>query len=372
MSTTEITTAAPAAPVTTGGAPPAPPPAVVSKETPPPAAAPAAAPPADTKPKVTGAQAAYRRAQARKNAPPSTTAEQAPAGNLAGGASTPATPAEAGTAAPPEKPATGAAQGDKPAAGSIVTAPQDWPQPLRERFEKLPDQEARGMVLDIQKDLQRGFTLAMNELAQERTAHKDLFTLHEKFPSDPKTVINELAKRANLEIFFERPLPEGEVPEFKTPAEMAKWVTEQATRTFRQEQQTAEQARETKAREERAVATLREEFTAAAKDIPDFDQHRHAVVEALAKAPGLSVQQAYRVATYDQVVALAKEGQTAKSELAALKAQNELDRKKATQPPMGLNGAQSAADDKHLSPGQRAAKRAQQKIAARQAGTAHA
>lgn len=308
-----------------------------------------------------GIQAAFARAQkrtadAKAKAPSTAGGEQAPAS----GASTPAAGA---TATTEDKPTAGAPETGKPAAqgGGTVEAPKDWPQTLRDRFNTLPD-PARQTVLDIQRDFQRGFQSATEKIAQTEKRYADLITTAERYEREPKKVIADLARQAGIEIFFERPLPAGAVPEFKSPAEMAEWVTQQVAERVEKDLTAQTAKRDAERRKGEAEQQLKAELAQAVKEHKDFDTHKAAVFDLLASTPGLRVQDAYKLATYDALRGIAGEAEKAKTELAALKQQIETEKKKLTAPVQGAAGAAPVTNNDHLSPAQRAYQRAQTRM----------
>lgn len=321
-----------------------------------------------SEPKKRGAQAALERAQARMaaqggkpNTPPAKPAEQAPGATA--GASTQGTDDGKGQGKPAAG-AAGAEEGGKPISGSTVTAPEDWPAQYREKFSKLPTDDARTMLLDFYKDMQGGYTRATTELSQQREQHKELFAWREQFDSDPKAAIQALAQRAKVEVFFERPLPAGEVPDFKDPKEMASWIAAETDRKVAKMAEERDQKAAEQRRKDEAALQLRAELTDAAKAHADFGELKPRIFEKLAAVPGLSVEDAYSLVTLPALVKAAQDGAAAAKELGALKAQIETERKKATQPPVAAGNGQPKPEDAHLSPAQRAHRRATAKLAA--------
>jgi hypothetical protein len=351
-------------------------------------------------PAVSPAQNAYNRARARFNDAAKSTQdsstvsgkEQAPGGNKAAGEST-QKPVD-GNNQTTDKEKTGASGGDEsPNSDSILKAPDDWPKEHRERFERLPDNEARQLVLDQYKDFQRGLTKATTDIARIRESHGNLVNAMTKhgmdsdrvielldtasaYKDDPRGTISQLAQQAGIEIFFERPLAEGEIPSFDNPKDLAKWSADQAYAKIKKEneererRETEKKQKETEsARAEEQKKALALEFRKATEDHPDFNDHKSAVIEHLSRLAehGPSVQDSYRLATYDGLRKLAEEGMAAKKELAALKAKMDKQAKISTSTPKGASSAGKEAppaEDKHLTPGQRAFRKAQQRISA--------
>lgn len=288
----------------------------------------------------------------------STTTEQAPASS---GASTPDAAGE-----PADQTAAQAAAG-APAtpADSTAQAPQDWPEPQRAAFAALPP-EGRALTLDFYKSMQAAFTQATTALSEQRRSHADLIATAERFAADPRAVLQQLGQQAGVEIFFTEAEARGEPPEFANPAEMAKWVAQQAEAKaearYREQLAQAEQ----RAAADAARTALQRELADVAQAHPDFVQHRAAVLERLQRAPGLSVQEAYDLATVAGLRALAVAGRSAQTELAALKAKVENERKRSTEPVGAGAAATPKAPPQNLSPAERALARAEAKRAARQ------
>ncbi len=304
---------------------------------------------------------------ADKPNPSSTTdGQQAPGGGApAAGASTEPKPGEEKQDGKP-KDATADGQGAKPS-DSTVKAPEDWPAERRAAFDAMHP-EAKTQVLGFYKDMHSGFTHAMTKLAERETQHQDLFNLDKQFQTDPKGVLAELAKRASLEIFFERPAPANEIPAnvLADPTKYAEHIANEATRRAQQIVADENAKRDKAARTKEASDQLTREFKDAAAAHKDFESHRGAVAQLLQKAPALTVEEGYRLATYDALVQRVNEGETAKRELAALQAETERQKKDAARLPAGAgNGAAESGEDRTLSAGTRAFNRAASKRAAR-------
>jgi hypothetical protein len=314
------------------------------------------------------------------NTPAATTA--GPSGNLPAG--------DAGTGAAAvdgnDGTATAGAEDATSTTGSTVTAPDDWPEDYKQRFTALPTDEARSMLLDSYKDMQRHFTESSQTLTRLRKDHEALVRTVEShglevgdanrilgiaknFDTNPRQVLEQLAKDAGVEVFFERPLPEGEIPEFKSTAEMAAWFDKRAVEREQSARTTAEQkAADDRQREEHRTR-LRTELDAARKTHGEnFTKAQTAVMERLLKP--MSIEDAYLVLQIPALQKQAKEAAATKQELATVKAELESLRKRATQPPAGarLNGQAAQADESRLSPPERAMRRA----ASRKAAANHA
>ena len=170
-----------------------------------------------------------------------------------------------------------------------------------------------------------------------------------------------------LEVFFERPGPEEAIPEdvLNDPKKFATHIANQAVKQAQKVFTSELETRDTQHQTDTATAQLRGELSAAAGAHTDFADHRPAVVALLQKAPALSVEEAYRLTTYEALGKRAEEGEKAKRELSALKAEGARQAKAATAPPAGAGapGAASAAD-KTLSRGERAFRKANTRLTA--------
>jgi hypothetical protein len=306
---------------------------------------------------------AYDRAQARLAAPSASGSESA-AGDA--GASTQGT--EANTTPSDQTATTDATSADElaiPATNRDSTAaPQNWPEELRAKFETLPD-DGRAVLLDLHKGMQGAFTKGMQAIRQQEAELGEMLQLREQFQVDPRSVLAQLAKSAGVEVFFERPLPEGEVPQFESAADMAKWAAEQATKRLAAETAKQEEARQAEMRTTQAREGFKSELTAAAAKYPDFANHREGIMAVLSATPALSVDAAYRLATYEGLRKLAVEGQAAKKELLALKKQTETQKANATRPGPTGTGDANANINTPTDPFERAYQRGAAKIAAR-------
>lgn len=333
-------------------------------------------------PKVSRAQAAFDRAaenrQAAKNSSKPSEG-QAAGGDGPAGVSTPTTT----DPATEDANKAGGQGAQSTSADSTLEAPADWSDKHKEVFKSLPNDAARQSVLDMYKDMQRGYVDATTTLARDRKGREELdrvvqthgvdaaevnrvLSLSASFAQDPKQVLKQLASQAGVEVYFEKPLAEGEIPDFKDAKEMAEYIRQQTLDAVRKEQALAQEnaTKEQKLREAR-TALETEVKDAKKKYAADWDTHQAAVFERLARTPDLSVEDAYALATLPAVRQLAGEAGAAKQELAALKAKMEAERKNATKPINGVGGHAQAAEERNLRPVERAAKRAAAAIAAR-------
>lgn len=246
------------------------------------------------------------------------------------------------------------------------TAPRDWPDTHKERFNALDSDTAKSQVLDFYKGFQGAFTRANQELNEERARRKDLFVLDEQFVNDPKAVIQALAQRAQLPVFFEQ-ASSDEIPTFENSKELLEHIHKETekrvTETLKRDRDSASaQTRKTQASE-----SLRAELKQAVTDHADFDTHREAVYHKLTDAKAaISVEDAYRLVTFEALARQAADGRKARAELKTLQAKLETQAKRATMPVRGAGHGQQVIDDQHKSKGARAFERAEQRrVAAR-------
>lgn len=277
---------------------------------------------------------AYERARAGLAAQSRASAELA-AGATAG-ASTQAGTDSTLQASDPAQPGAAATETESlviPASnsGTAHAAPAHWPDNLKGQFDALP-KEASSLMMEVYAPMQDAFAQGMEAIRQREAELGGLLGLKEQFAQNPRAVLEQLARDAQVEVFFERPLPEGEVPQFESAADMAKWAADQAAKRLASETSKAEQERQTQLRTEQARVNFRGEVDAAAAKYPDFGAHQAGVMSALSANPGLSVEHAYQLATYAGLRKLAVEGQQAVRELAALKKQQETRGANATRP----------------------------------------
>lgn len=287
------------------------------------------------------------RAQARaKDAAPAGAADGQAAGN--GDSTGQVAPADA--QAGQDQPKAGAV-GEQPA-GSTLQAPQDWPREWTERFAALPTDEARQVVLEMNKDMTAGLQKGLQTLAQQRQGNESLFesmkqTGHEpdevvallglsaRFKDDPRGVLEELATSAGVPLAS---LQDDAPPEFTDAAALAKWASDKAKRELRREL-TAERQQQTAAQQQQqARDKFNAELKEAADTYADLKTHWPAVTERIAANPLLTVAQAYQLARFGELHTALGERDALKREVAALKAADEARRKAATAPPGGQGG----------------------------------
>jgi cell division protein FtsB len=126
------------------------------------------------------------------------------------------------------------------------------------------------------------------------------------------------------------------------------------------EQQAAQQAQ---MQELRKREQFREELAVALQHYPDLAQHRDGIMERLEETPGLSVESAYQLSTWQSLRKLAQDGEAAKKELQALRAKEKQTRAAATRP---INGQAGVADARAITdPWEQAWQKAQLSLAQR-------
>jgi len=254
---------------------------------------------------------------------------------------------------------------DKPAASTAYKAPDAWPEPWRRGFDALPN-EGRNILLDVHKSMQSGFTKAMQALGDKGRLAEEYAGHQETFARDPKAFLRALAADAKLEIrFADEPGPD-EVPEFKDAADMARWVAEQTRRQVEARMRAERGAEERQRAGQSAREQVQAELDQAERAHPDFAEHRRAVFDVLDGHPGIPVEDAYRIATYDRLAEQVNRANAELAELRKFKAQAEKSAKRLTTPIGGAgSGNPDPSKNPHLSPAERAFNRAQARLAAR-------
>ena len=176
-------------------------------------------------------------------------------------------------------------------------------------------------------------------------------------------MIEQLAAAAGLDIWFEPPPQPGEVPEFTSAADMAKWTLDQAKREIRKETQTELQRMEKSRQTEALKSQFLSKLEHASKEYPDFMEHRDVIIDSLQRIQGIGPHEAYQLAVFSKQQKAVVELAEAKSQLATL--QKELKTLKAglTRSPKAENTGQMVGKE-NLSTVQAALRKAQQRIAA--------
>jgi hypothetical protein len=209
-----------------------------------------------------------------------------------------------------------------------ATAPANWPAAMREQFQQLPE-PAKGIVLEHQRNLEAGFTQAMQSIAP-------LKSIADRFQQDPKSVLQELAEKAGLPVWFERPTPEDQVqvPEFATQGEMVEWLEKRHAEKVQRELDSRSRAFIEWQQQQQARSQLEQELNQAAS-LPNFD--RQAVLDTIVRANGgLSAEEAHWLTQRGRLEQDLAEAGKAREELAALKAAQAQRAKQLTRVPSGV------------------------------------
>ena len=214
----------------------------------------------------------------------------------------------------------------------------------------MPEQGQR-LLHDIYKDMESGLQRKLQELATERKQFRNSFGLEpqqihdlaakaRQFQEDPVALITALADQKGIKLYFDQ--PDQQMPEFESQEDMAKWLLERAEQ--KTAQRVADQFRRQNAEQEKAARSeqLKAEFLQAAQKYPDFANHREPIIQLLSTS-NVSVDQAYRLATWDNLMKMAKDGNGQGKELE--KTRNELETlKKQITMPISLSGDRFAGN----------------------------
>ena len=240
---------------------------------------------------------------------------------------------------------------DAQSAETKPTLPDNWPEERKGDFSKLPEQGQR-LLLDIYKDMDSGLQRKLQELATERKQFRNSFGLEpqqihdlaakaRQYDQDPVALITELADQKGIKLYFDQ--PNQQVPEFESQEDMAKWLLERSNE--KATQAVADQFRKDNAQREKAAKSeqLKQEFLQAARQYPDFANHREPIIQLLSTS-NVSVDQAYKLATWDNLMKMAKDGNGQGKELE--KTRNELETlKKQITMPVSSSGDRFAGNN---------------------------
>lgn len=223
------------------------------------------------------------------------------------------------------------------------TLPDNWPQEHKDTFSKLSS-EGQDLVLNIYRDMDTGLQKKFQELAGERKRLQDSFGLEpqqihdlaekaRQYQKDPVSLITNLADQAGVKIYFSQ--PDQGMPEFESQEDMAKWLLEKADEKARQT--ASDQLRTTRLEQEKAASTdrLKQEILQVAQKYPDFANHRENIFKILSCNNGVSPEQAYRLATWDNLMAMAKDHSDKGKKLEQLQKDLETLKKQSTMPVAG-------------------------------------
>jgi hypothetical protein len=265
---------------------------------------------------------------------------------------------------------------------SIAAAPDDWPERHKVTFAGLP-KEARATMLDFYSNMQAGFTKAMqhvsdlkglSEQMSERgidiKALEPMLDVARTLQNEPRQAIQNLAASQGLnEIYFEREQSLDELPpEAATdPQAFYAHVKKGVMETLRAEQAREAEKTKSKAQQQQAQERLRNQFIEAQKLHPDFLEHKAGILDAMTEDGGfVSVEDAYRLATYPSLAQGVKSLDALKTENAALKAQLEKIKKGSTRPMTGtIASGKPNPEEARMSPVEKAYLRAQRKVNAK-------
>lgn len=271
----------------------------------------------------------------------------------------------------PESSATSEAEGDTASGDSVdvdstpdstVEAPEHWPNEFKAKFDGL-NSEARQVVLDMSTSMQAGFTRKTQDLADLRKGHEGAIDLQGKFVTDPKGVITELARQANVEIFFDRPLPEGEIPDFDNKEDLVKWMANENDRRLDAKLKARDEESDRVFAEKHETETLERDFVETIRSHDDFMDHETAITELMNSTPGLHPEKAYRLATYDALHEQALKAPGLEAEVSRLNQEMKVIKARSTEPGPGFNGDTQVTDEPD-DPFEAAYVRAQRKLSA--------
>lgn len=307
----------------------------------------------------------WEAAQAKLAGQQTSTAPNPPAGETSSASSGAVDPNKPGTDGATKtdggKPAGEAqATGDGlviPAIQQALAIPGHWNPELKAKFGGLPS-EAQPMFLEMYQGMQDAY-------AAREQQFSGLLNLQQQFQQNPRAVLEQLAQEAKLPVWFEQPTPKGEIPKFETMEEYNAWRDKENQRQIQEALTRDKEEREASQRVERARIEFRGELERTATKYPDFAAHREGIMTALAEIPGISVEQAYHLATYQGLRQLAIEGQAAKAERDKLKQEVERMKVRATHPgPAGLGNGESVPVSANADPWSGYFDKAMQKVAA--------
>jgi len=318
---------------------------------------------------LTGVEAAMARAQARTDGD-----------NLE----------EGGDASHPQNTESGEEAGTETAGGeddsssdSTVEIPADWPQDRREAVEGLPV-EAQQIVLSVSQDMEAGLTQSLQTITDIKEQHQGIVDSMQEhgftgervsevlnaaaaFDADPQGTLEKLALEAGVDLFFSAEEADGRPSEevLADPAAYQKWVFEKTQKDIAKAQAHETKVKAESERKATSEARLQDEFKLAEENIPNFAEHKPAVIAKLQDlSEGASVQDAYKLASYDALFEMAEKGQKAEAEVVTLKTELETLQKNGTQLVTGAPNLSEAEEAKlaAMDPASRAAHKAQLRI----------
>lgn len=248
-----------------------------------------------------------------------------------------------------------------------LTPPDSWPKERRAEFDNLPAQ-GKSLLMAIYKDMERGLKQSFDKLATERKTLQDQYGFDsdqlkqltdraKTFQQDPVAVISQLADEAGIDVFFKK--ENEEIPSFDSQEDLVKWILSQSQQEARQA--AANEAKSLKQQQQQTAMKqkLDAEFAEAFRAHPDMADHQEAILKYIGGF-NLPVEMAYRLATYEGLTKLARNGQTTLAELNKTKAELEKLQKLATMPPGRADGRSHSEQANGLDPYEAAMKRAEQ------------
>lgn len=229
--------------------------------------------------------------------------------------------------------------GESPSTETKPILPDNWPEERKGDFSKLPEQGQR-LLLDIHKDMESGLQRKLQDLATERKQFRSHFGLEpqqihdlaakaRQYQEDPVSLITALADEKGIKLYFDQ--PDQPMPDFESQEEMAKWLLEKSNQ--KTAQMVSEQFRKQHAEQDKAAKSeqLKQEFFQAAQKYPDFGNHREPIIQLLSTG-NVSVDQAYKLATWDNLMKMAQDGNSQSKELEKTRKELETLKKQITMP----------------------------------------
>ena len=247
-------------------------------------------------------------------------------------------------------------------------APAIWPEELRNDFNAIADPKAKAVVTKAYETFQRDFNQGMRALQQKEAEVADLKSWNDRFSEDPQGSLLALAEKFGVNLAG---LASEEPPEFATINEALEWNRKKAKQEIMTDLQRERQAEQKAQMQQVAQQEFLSELKQAETEYPDLADHRDGILAALAKAPTLTVKEAYQLATYGHAVKLAGESLALKQENAKLQAQITELKARSTRPATPTNLEEKPVSSKNQNPTEAAFQRAQRKHADRWANVKH-
>ena len=229
-----------------------------------------------------------------------------------------------------------------------MTAPDNWPEDRKNAFNSI-EPKGQALIASFYDDMIKGLNKSQAKLAEAREAMKsnfgaepeaiqELIETAKTFESDPVTVLAKLADQAGVDIFFSSQ-GEPEIPTFESLEDQTRWLLKEQDRRSNQAKVEADKAQAIEKARADQEKVLMEQFAEAHRQHPDLSDHRDSVVEKLTMYQ-VPVEEAYRLATYDGLKAIADQAAGYKADLEKALAEVDRLKKASTVPPRGGNGEQ--------------------------------